>query len=127
MPINVPKLIQYWKQGAEEDIDTAQLLFKNRKRREALFWAHLALEKALKASVVKAIAASAPYSHDLPYLAKCAKLELSEDRRKFLGRMNQFVAWGRYPDQVNPLPSLEKTRQNIQEAEELIQWLIQRL
>jgi len=55
MPINIQKLIKYWNDGALEDIDTAKMLMKSGKGKEALFFPHLAMEKALKALVVKAI------------------------------------------------------------------------
>jgi HEPN domain-containing protein len=127
MPINVSKLIQYWKQGAEEDLDTARFLLKNNRRRQGLFFAHLALEKALKACVVKATGAIAPYSHDLPYLAKCAKLELAPEKVEFLGEMNQYVFQGRYPDLDIALPPLKEIRKTLQNTEEMVQWLIQKL
>jgi HEPN domain-containing protein len=127
MPINVPKLIHYWKQGAEEELDTAHVLLENRKKRETLFFAHLALEKALKAHVVRATSKIAPYSHDLPFLAHGASLELSLEQRDFLAEMNKHVSKSRYPGEGYEPPSLKVVREYLQRTEEMVQWLIQML
>ena len=127
MPINVPKLIQYWKQGAEEELETARLLLQHKRNRPALFYAHLALEKALKAHVVKATGKIAPYSHDLPFLANCARLKLSPEHLDLLAEMNKHVSKSRYPGEGSPPPSLGIVRKYVGSVEELIQWLIQKL
>ncbi len=60
MTIDAAKHVAYWRTGAKEDVETARVLLERDKRREALFFAHLALEKALKALVVKATRDLAP-------------------------------------------------------------------
>lgn len=127
MPINVPKLIQYWKQGAEEELETARLLLQHKRSRPALFYTHLALEKALKAHVVKATGKIAPYSHDLPFLAHCAALELSPEQMDLLAEMNKHVSKSRYPGEGSPPPSSKVVRKYLENTKEMIQWLIRKL
>jgi len=127
MPVNIEKQVAYWRQGAQEDLTTARLLFQHGKHKEALFFAHLAIEKALKASVVKATGDLAPYSHDLPYLTERAGVDLAPEQAEFIGWMNQFAIRGRYPDLERPLPSSSEIGQSLVKTEEILQWLIQKL
>ena len=127
MPVNVEKQVAYWRQGAQEDAATARLLFQHGKNKEALFFAHLAMEKALKALVVKATGDLAPYSHDLPYLAEKARIELAPEQSEFVGWINQFAIRGRYPELERPLPSPAQIGESLNQTEEILQWLIQKL
>jgi HEPN domain-containing protein len=65
---DVKKTVFYWVEGAEYDLGVANAIFKARKYPYALFMGHLALEKLLKALVVKKKMAHAPFSHSLPYI-----------------------------------------------------------
>jgi len=47
------KTIKYWLDSAQYDLDTGKSLLQAKRFPYALFFAHLALEKALKALVVK--------------------------------------------------------------------------
>jgi len=51
--INVEKNIKHWHKGVSGSLKSANILLENGRQAEALFFAHLALEKALKALVVK--------------------------------------------------------------------------
>jgi len=50
---DVEKQIAYWRGGAEEDMAVARELIAGKRVRHGLFFAHLALEKALKAIVCR--------------------------------------------------------------------------
>lgn len=52
-PFDVKKTVSYWVEGAEYDLGVANAMRKTRKYPYALFMGHLALEKLLKALVVK--------------------------------------------------------------------------
>ena len=127
MPVNVEKHIDYWKKGAEECLDTARLLLAGKKDKEALFFTHLALEKAIKALVVKATRDIPPFSHDLLILAKKAKLNLSSEQEEFLADMTRFAVQGRYQDLDRPSPTAKKAKADLKQAEEIIQWLTPKL
>ncbi len=51
--MDIKKQIEYWKNGAINDIDTAELLINNGKYLHGLFFCHLVIEKIIKAHVVK--------------------------------------------------------------------------
>ena len=113
MPIDIGKHVAYWRTGATEDIETARLLLEHDRSRAALFFAHLAPEKALKALVVKAAGDLAPLTHNLVVLAKKTSLEFQESVRVYFVEMNRFSLHGRYPDPDRPLPSLLYSRTRV--------------
>jgi len=51
--VNVPEHIDYWKTSSDEDFAAAELLLDKDHLRHALFLAHLAVEKMLKAHYQK--------------------------------------------------------------------------
>lgn len=53
MTLDITKQVQYWNNGAAEDWSVAQDLLQMRHVRQALFFAHLTLEKMLKAYLTK--------------------------------------------------------------------------
>lgn len=54
MTFNIEKQIDYWKSGADNDLETAEILIQNKKFVQGLFFCHLCIEKITKALVVKA-------------------------------------------------------------------------
>lgn len=127
MSINVEKQIRYWKNGAEEDIGTARILLEKDKNKEALFYAHLSLEKALKALVAKATQNIPPYIHNLTLLAEHLKLTIPENILTFLADMNQYAIIGRYPDIEKRGFSKEFVNETVLQTEEALKWLISQL
>jgi HEPN domain-containing protein len=53
MDFDIEKTVAYWLEGAEYDIGVADAMFQAGKYPYALFMGHLAIEKLLKALVVK--------------------------------------------------------------------------
>jgi HEPN domain-containing protein len=127
MPVNVEKHINYWQNGAEECVETARLLLEGKRAKEAIFFAHLALEKMIKALVVKVTKDIPPYSHDLLALAKKAKLDLSSEHKEFLAEMTRLAVQGRYPDLDRPSPTVKKAKDDLRQTEEIIRWLTPKL
>lgn len=103
--LNIDKQIAHWRNGAEEDWVVARDLISQNKLRHGLFFAHLALEKTLKALVCKATSELAPPIHNLVRLAERAGLNLPEADRDILAEVNEFNIEGRYPELMLPPPS----------------------
>lgn len=78
--IDLIKHIEYWKRGADSDLDTAELLINGKKYLEGLFFCHLTIEKILKALIVKNTGNIAPKSHNLNYLSDLAAIKLTDDQ-----------------------------------------------
>jgi HEPN domain-containing protein len=91
--------IDYWIKTAEKDWKAVQNIYKAKEYMYALFFAHLVLEKLLKAHWVKDNAENTPpKKHNLLYLLEETNLEFETNDKDFLGLMNQFQLEGRYPD-----------------------------
>ena len=121
--INTTKQIEYWIEGAKNDLDAAELLIKNGKFLHGLFFCHLAIEKAIKAFVVKEIKEVPPRSHNLIYLSEKANLIIDEDFTIFVGVLMKYQLEGRYPDYQPELPSSEMTSAYLLKTKKLLQWL----
>jgi len=65
----------------------------------ALFFAHLVIEKTLKALVVKETGEHAPRSHSLVLLAKSTGIEIPEEILDQLAEYTEFNIEARYPDE----------------------------
>ncbi len=96
--MNVEKVVQYWLTTAADDWTAAEHLFQSGDYTHALFFAHLYLEKMLKAQVVWLTGEHAPISHNLRYLAEKGNLELSAEQLVFLTRVTEYAIKTRYPD-----------------------------
>ena len=91
--------------------------------RHCLFFAHLALEKTLKAHVVRGTYDVAPRIHNLVRLAHLAGLKLDNERERFLRRFDLHQLEGRYPDSEHVALHDSLARQELQTATEVLEWL----
>lgn len=95
--------------------------------RFALFLAHLALEKILKAHVTRVSQDIPPRIHDLVTLAKKAQIEIGTVQNDVLETMNAYITAGRYPDEDQGVITREKAITDFAAPKELRQWLTKRL
>jgi len=126
MVFDVKKSVQYWQEGASYDLATAAGLLRIKRYPYALFMGHLALEKLLKAHVVKARGEPAPKSHNLPYLAQKAALDLAPEMMDQLGEFMEFHLESRYPEEQHSFYkkcTLEYTKNNLAKIKGVFQWL----
>jgi len=77
-----------WITQAEYDIDTAQAMFEAGRYIYSVFMSHLAIEKSLKAMVVEYLGEAPPKTHNLIYLLKLCKVELSDSQIRFIAQLN---------------------------------------
>ena len=88
--IDVEKQVAYWRKGSGEDMEAAEVLLESGKIRQGFFFAHLALEKMLKAHVTRQTADVPPRIHNLVRLGNLSGLELSLEQRAFLDRFDIY-------------------------------------
>ena len=121
--VDIDKQVAYWREGASEDWQVAQELVGGGRARHGLFFAHLALEKVLKAHVCLKTQDLAPKIHNLIKLAEIAGISLNDEQKDTLADMNAFNLEGRYPDMLMPNPSREEAKEFLRRAKEVYQWL----
>jgi HEPN domain-containing protein len=125
--VDIIQQIAHWRDGALEEWQVASELLEKRRVRQALFFTHLALEKALKAHVCRHTGDLAPRTHNLVRLAEVAGLTVAPEHIDVLAETNEFVLAGRYPDTSFAVPSLGDAQAHQRKAREVFQWLIQQL
>ena len=125
--VDIQQQIIYWSSGAEEDIAVAEELIGNKRYRHGLFFAHLALEKILKAHICKKTNELAPRIHNLVRLSEMADLALSEDHLNHLADMNEFNLEGRYPIQYIDTASDQEANAYLSKTKEVLEWLVRQL
>ena len=122
--VDIAKQIAFWRDSAKEDWDVARQLVDNGRTRHGLFFAHLALEKILKAIVCKHSQDLAPRLHNLSRLAELAALTLDTQKMEVLAEMNAFHIEGRYPESLTKPPTKEEALNYMTGAEGVLQWLM---
>ena len=117
------KQVAYWLSTAVDDLESITILFEGKKYVQALFFAHLALEKILKAHWVKNNEQNfPPKSHNLIFIYQNSSISLNEEQTTFLQMMNIYQIEGRYPDYLSMLHNTtnkEKTEEIIYQAKQL--------
>lgn len=122
-PMDVDQQLEYWTIGSGEDLAAAESLLEKGHLRHCLFFAHMALEKMLKAHVVRVSHDAPPRVHNLVRLAQCAGLTFDDEQARFLRRFDLYQLEGRYPNVRQVVLNTGLTRQELQKAAETCQWL----
>ncbi|MCX7049180.1 MAG: HEPN domain-containing protein [Candidatus Sumerlaeota bacterium] len=121
--MDIQKQIDYWRKGAEEDFAAAQTLLEKDHLRHGMFFAHLAVEKMLKAHVVKATQNIPPKIHSLTLLAEKTSLVLDSTRLDFLKDFNLYQMEGRYPYENRVWVDSVQAQRDMAAAREMLEWL----
>lgn len=121
--MDTQKQVDYWVNSADEDFAAAQSLLEKGHFRHCLFFAHLAIEKMLKAHVAKQTKDVPPRIHNFVSLAKIAGLSLDVDREQLLSEFEVYQLEGRYPDRGQLPLNTSITRKEISKAKEIMKWL----
>ena len=125
--VDVERQVQYWRSSAAEDWSVAEHLVERGKSRHGLFFAHLAVEKLLKALVCRSTGDLAPRLHNLVRLAELARLQVDETQLDTLADLSVFNLAGRYPDASPVTPTQEEAAGNLERAREVVAWLTKKL
>jgi HEPN domain-containing protein len=122
--LDVEKQIAYWRNGALSTWDDALYLISDKRIMLGLFAVHLALEKAVKAHVVRKTGKLPPKIHNLIRLSELASLDLGVEHRKVLAEINEFNIEGRYSDMLPPPITLEDASFYLKRAKGTFEWLV---
>lgn len=125
--MDVERQIAYWRDGSATALRSVPTLMGGEFWSEALFWTHLAVEKALKAHVVKETRAVPPYIHNLVRLAEIAALPLAPEQIQLCKDLSLYQRLCRYEDQAIPEPDKAVAVRLVEKSEEIRRWLLDRL
>jgi HEPN domain-containing protein len=125
--MDVQKQVEYWTRGSAEDLGAAESLIDKGFLRHGLFFAHLALEKMLKAHVTRRAKETPPKIHGLARLVAMTGLRLSDDQMDFLREFGVYQIAGRYPDSGQLELSADLARDELCKAREVLTWLSRQL
>ena len=125
--VDIAKQIVFWKDSAKEDWAVARQLVENGHIRHGLFFAHLTLEKILKALICKHSKDLAPRLHNLSRLSEMTGIALETEYVDILAEMNAFHIEGRYPESLTTPPMKEEALIYITRTEKVYQWLTNQL
>ena len=118
--------IKEWLRQSEYDYETARYMFDGGRYFYAVFMAHLSVEKLLKGLYQHRLDEIPPRTHNLIYLATKCHLDLNEEDKKFLIKLNEAQIVTRYPEYLNEISreySSTKTEDILSHVERLRQWI----
>ncbi|MBU4226104.1 MAG: HEPN domain-containing protein [Chloroflexi bacterium] len=125
--IDIDKHVARWREDALSSLDDGRYLITGKRVELGLFSIHLALEKAIKAHVVKNTKELPPRIHNLLSLAALASLTLTPEQERLLAKLNTFNIRGRYSDVPMEKPTLAQAESIFKHAKEVFEWLVEQL
>lgn len=121
--VDVPRQIEYWRAGSDEDLAAAESLLEKGHLRHSLFFCHLAIEKMLKAHVARQTNEIPPRIHNLVRLAEMAGLTLNAEQSRFLRSFDMYQMEGRYPDFAQISVDMKTAKEKLVLVQETLRWL----
>ncbi|MBM4047456.1 MAG: HEPN domain-containing protein [Planctomycetes bacterium] len=124
------KLPAEWLAQADYDFDTAEYMFRGGRYIYAVFMAHLAIEKGLKAIWQAKLAGTPPKIHNLLYLVQRIGVTPPQHVHDILATLSGVSVPTRYPDNLQKVLrdyTEDKTRRLLVDAKEALTWIRTRL
>lgn len=118
--------IAYWRQLAALDLESARRSLRGESYLHCIFGCQQALEKLLKALVVKATGQVPPRVHNLIRLAGLAGVTLEPEQEQLLSKLSLEYIEMRYPEELESLAEVNSrpaAEDHLQQTEALFQWL----
>jgi len=125
--LDVEKHIAHWRDGALETWKDVVHNINGNRIAFSMFAAHLVIEKALKAHVVKKTKKLPPMIHNLVSLANLAGLKLEPEQLKLLATLNPLNIETRYPGSFGKLPTKKQAEAIVRRTKVVLEWLINEL
>ncbi len=124
--MDIQKLKTYWLEESDEAMQVAWHLYEKQDYSYALFFAHLAVEKAVKSIYVQRKKEHAPYLHNLLRLAELSGIAASDAQRSALLKITSFHLEARYPDEKRTFRKICTqgfVMTELRNAEDVLKWL----
>ena len=121
---------QGWVDRAQYDLETARAMLASGRYLYVLFCCQQAVEKALKAVIVRKTGTLPPRLHNLLRLAEVARAEADHERTRFLGELSAYYIQSRYPEEIKAAGSAitqELAEEVLSKTEQAIKWILSML
>jgi len=118
--------VERWTEQARYDLETARAMLESGRYLYVVFCCQQAIEKALKAVIVRKTGESPPRLHNLLRLAEMAGLAMEPEREEFVGELSGYYIQTRYPEEIESLGqslNSKTAEETIRRTEEVAQWL----
>lgn len=92
------QIVAHWQKRARDPLTVARLANGADDPADAIFHCHLAIERALKAEVMRTTGKQHPKSHDLLVLARLVPAEWGEEDESTFDALTDFAVAARYDD-----------------------------
>ncbi len=124
--------IKYWIDISDYDLETAEAMYKSKRYLYVGFMCHQTIEKIFKAYFTKIKSETAPYTHNLSFLAKKGEFYalFSEEQKDFIDQIEPLNIEARYPTHKAQLMkglTDSKCVEIINKTKELQQWIKEKL
>lgn len=122
------KEISYWIEHAVYDLETAEAMLNSGRHLYVTFMCQQAIEKLLKAIIIKIKSIVPPFSHNLRRLTEIAGIDndMTDQQLNFLDDLTPFCVATRYPAYKNKMAWIatqEVSKNYLQQTKELFEWL----
>jgi len=117
---------KHWTDQARYDMDTARAMFDSGRYLYVLFCCQQAVEKALKAIVVRQTDDLPPRLHNLLRSAEIAGIKMEPKWENFLGELSGYYIQTRYPEEIESVSQTfnrEIAHDTLDKTGEVIEWL----
>jgi len=125
--MDVDRQVEYWTTGSVEDLAAAESLVETGHLRQGLFLAHWALEKMLKAHVVRTTRDIPPRIDNLARLAQLAGVKPDNEQERFLRGFDVYQLEGHDLGSQQVTLDSALARRELQKTAEILHWLKSRL
>ncbi|OHB62852.1 MAG: hypothetical protein A2Y76_03255 [Planctomycetes bacterium RBG_13_60_9] len=120
-------LSRQWAERAQYDLDTADAMFKAERHLYVLFCCQQAVEKALKAVIVKKTGELPPRIHNLLRLAETAGMQSSEEQIDLFTKLSAYYIQTCYPEEIMAAgagTTPELAREALGRTERTVKWVL---
>ena len=97
--------IKYWIRLAQDNLESAKILFDHGKFLDSGFYCHQVIEKSLKAAYWSIKGSEPPFTHNLLKLTELSGLlsKMSEEQTQLISQLMPLNIAGRYPDEKDQM------------------------
>ena len=118
---------QGWVDQAQYDLDTARAMLASSRYLYVLFCCQQAVEKTLKAVIIRRTGEMPPRVHNLLRLAEIAQVQADQVQVRLLGELSAYYIQSRYPEEIKAAGATiarAVADEALKKTEQIIPWIL---